>query len=162
MKDKLLYSAIGGCFGTVLTLIFSLLSPLNAQNKPADAHFDKVTCRELEVISDDKILARLGVTKTRGMDDVTLDMYSPHVRDENMKIQLSAALSGGGLSIYGLGGAEMFLKFGLIKFFSFEGRLEKVIAEDAVYTGVEWFKSVLRSDAPAHLKDVARKELRRY
>ena len=49
MKDRLLYSAIGGCIGAVLTLTFNLFAPLNAQDTPSDAHFGKITCTELEV-----------------------------------------------------------------------------------------------------------------
>ena len=49
MKDKLLYSAVGGCIGAILTLTLSLFSPINAQNEPPDATFGKITCTELEV-----------------------------------------------------------------------------------------------------------------
>ena len=58
MKDKLLYSAIGGCTGAVLTLIFSLFSPLNAQNTSPDATFGKLTCTELLVRPSDDMLDR--------------------------------------------------------------------------------------------------------
>ena len=165
MKDKLLYSAVGGCIGAVLTLTLSLFAPLNAQDTPPNAYFGKVTCRELEVISDDKILARLGISKdTHGMSYTTLDMYSPHAREDGKKIELVAAnIIGSGITINGLKDEQMLLHFGLIKFFSVEGRLEKVITQDAVFTGAEWFKSILQSPNSSDLsKDAARKEMRRY
>ena len=61
MKDKLLYSAIGGCIGAALTLTLSLFSPLNAQDTPPDVHFGKITCAELEVVENSsKPLVRIG------------------------------------------------------------------------------------------------------
>ena len=52
MKDKLLYSAIGGCIGAILTLTFSLFSPLNAENEPVDAAFSTITCSRLQIYKD--------------------------------------------------------------------------------------------------------------
>ena len=60
MKDKLLYSVLGGCVGAILTSIFSLFSPLNAQDTPPDAQFGKITCTELEVV-DSKGKALVGL-----------------------------------------------------------------------------------------------------
>ena len=60
MKDKLLYSVLGGCIGAILTSIFSLFSPLDAQDTPPDAQFGKITCTELEVV-DSKGKALVGL-----------------------------------------------------------------------------------------------------
>ncbi len=49
MKKEFIYAAIGGCIGAILTSIFNLFSPLNAQDIPPDVTFGKITCKELHV-----------------------------------------------------------------------------------------------------------------
>lgn len=46
------YAVIGGCVGTVLTMVVCLISPLGAQNQ-SNGNFGKITCSELEVVRSD-------------------------------------------------------------------------------------------------------------
>ena len=53
-RKEMLYAVIGGCFGAVLTLIVGLFTPMSvvAKSQPTDAEFDKITCREIEVVNN--------------------------------------------------------------------------------------------------------------
>ena len=50
MKRELVYAAVvGGCVGTLLTLLLGSVVPLGAQSG-GDGHFDVVTCKEVKVV----------------------------------------------------------------------------------------------------------------
>ena len=54
MRKEVIYAAaLGGCIGAVLTSLFSLFSPLNAEDTAPDATFNTITCKHLSVIKDD-------------------------------------------------------------------------------------------------------------
>lgn len=157
MKDKLLYSAIGGCIGAVLTLTLTMSSPILAASQRSSS-YDVLTCKDFYVVDDDdRILARIG--KGFGIDDAPLDLYS---RDKNRKIELTTDVTGGDLTINGMDDASMKLFSETIRFRSLDGRLEKVIAEDQVYTGVEWWNMILDAELDSQIRDRVREELRRY
>ena len=50
MKRELIYAAVvGGVVGALLTLVLGMVVPIGAQSE-ANTEFDKITCRELEVV----------------------------------------------------------------------------------------------------------------
>ena len=58
-RKESFYAVVGGCVGTVLTLMVCSLSPLAVESR-SDGNFDKITCRELNIIdSEENIGIRL-------------------------------------------------------------------------------------------------------
>ena len=50
-KKEAWYAVIGGCVGTVLTMVVCSFSPLGAQSQ-SDGHFNEITCQRLRLVGD--------------------------------------------------------------------------------------------------------------
>ena len=163
MKDKLLYSAIGGCIGAVVTLTFSLFSPLVAQNDDRDAEFGTITCKELSVMDDDdNVLAYIGKWDDGGgyLTGGRLTLFNKFGK----QIDLKAGIYGN-MTIYDGTPNTPHIKIrgDSIAFMSSDARLEKIITESSVLSGPEWWNMFIQSEhSDEDMKDIAREQLRRY
>lgn len=99
MKDKLLYSAVGGCFGAVLTTMLTLFSPLNAQDNPfilPDVSYNTITCSRLNVVdAQDNTTVAIGTNAEGGY----IEVRNP---DESQSVNILAHDKyGGRIALYG-------------------------------------------------------------
>ena len=95
-KEVVLIAVIAGCFGAVITMIVGLFTPMGvvAQSQPTDAAFDKITCREIEVVNEEG--QTIALIDEAGVGDGVLTLNN---KDGKQKVLLSAFDRGGTLRL---------------------------------------------------------------
>lgn len=53
LSEKFFVGALGGIIGAVITILITSTTPLTAKDKPVDATFNAITCKEINVIRPD-------------------------------------------------------------------------------------------------------------
>ena len=164
MKDKLLYSAVGGCIGAVLTLTLNLFSPLVAQNDVLDAEFGTITCKGLSVMGDDdNALAYIGKWDFGGGDFTggRLTLFNEFGKQIDLKADIY-----GDMTIY-----DGYPKHPTYQNPRFLDRVHvlrrkterRLLLKVASLSGPEWWNMFIQSEHfNEDIKDIAREQLRRY
>lgn len=52
LSEKFVIGALGGIIGAVITILITSTTPLTAKDKPVDAAFGTITCKEINVTQD--------------------------------------------------------------------------------------------------------------